>query len=257
MWPAALVPRATTYSRLIALQGKSKEEELASLLARTQGLGPLSEQRAMWLASRVPDMHFEQGQVLWGPAQGSLIIFVLLEGRVRLFKTLDGAEITLETVQAGELFGDVSALAGRRRGTYAEALEPSRVAMLSRRVLNDLVREEPEMGMRLAEELAARLYEYRERMADVALKQVPARLASLLLRLFEAEGVVGREGTRIGTRYTHEQFAAMIGAKRVAVSRAMGQLRELEAIESRGRWLYLKDEAALQRAAVGAGPPKT
>ena len=228
------------------------------LLTKAQGLGPLSEKRAMWLARRVPDVRFERGQILWGPTHESQIMFVLLEGRVRLFKAHGGAEITLEIVQAGELFGDVSALAGRRRGAHAEALESSRVAMLSRRVLNDLLREEPEMGMRLAEGLAARLYEYRERMADVALKQVLARLASLLLRLFEAEGVVGREGTRISTRYTHEQFAAMIGAKRVAVSRAMGHLRELEAVESRGRWVYLKDEAALQRAAAEeVGPPKT
>lgn len=250
-------PRSTTYGRLITLQSKPKEEELASLLIKTPGLGPLSEQRAMWLARRVPDVRFERGQILWGPTQESELVFVLLEGQVRLFKALDGAEITLEIVQAGELFGDVSALAGRPRGAYAEALEPSRVAMLSRRVLNDLVREEPEMGMRLAEGLAARLYEYRERMTDVALKQVPARLASLLLRLFEAEGVVGREGTRISTRYTHEQFATMIGAKRVAVSRAMGHLRELEAVESKGRWVYLKDEAALQRAAVEVGPPES
>jgi hypothetical protein len=46
-------------------------------------------------------------------------------------------------------------------------------------------------------------------MSDVALKKVPARLASLLL---QTEGVVDREGLGIGTRYTHEQLAA----KRVA-----------------------------------------
>ena len=39
--------------------------------------------------------------------------------------------------------------------------------------------------------------------------------------------MVDRECVGISTRYTHEQFAAMIGARRVAVSRAMGELRRL------------------------------
>jgi CRP/FNR family transcriptional regulator, cyclic AMP receptor protein len=85
------------------------------------------------------------------------------------------------------------------------------------------------------------------RMADVALKKVSARLASLLLRLLESEGVVNGEG--VSTRYTHEQLATMVGSKRVAVSRALGELRRVDAVEVKGRRVYLKDKAALRRAA--------
>ena len=228
-------------------------EDLAQLLAKVEVLGELSEERAMWLAWRVPEMRFERGQTIYGPTYDSRIIFALLEGRVRLYKTLGGAEFTLEIIEARHLFGDVPALSGRQRGTYAQALAPSRVALLSTNVMRHLVQENPEVGMRLAEGLAGRLFEYRERMADVALKKVRARLASILLRFLQTEGVVDREGLGIRTRYTHEQFAAMIGAKRVAVSRAMNQLRTLEAVEVMGRRVYLKDEAALRRAAEELG----
>ena len=63
-----------------------------------------------------------------------------------------------------------------------------------------------------------------------------------------------REGVGIRTRYTHEQLAAMIGARRVAVSRAMGELRQLEAVEVKGRRVYLRDEGALRKAAEIAPP---
>jgi CRP-like cAMP-binding protein len=76
----------------------------------------------------------------------------------------------------------------------------------------------------------------------------------LLVRLFETQGMVNREGVRIDTHYTHEQLATMIGSKRVAVSRAMRELRELGAVEVKGRLFYLKDEAALKRAAEEVGP---
>jgi CRP/FNR family transcriptional regulator, cyclic AMP receptor protein len=172
---------------------------------------------------------------------------------VRLYRTLGSAELTLEVIEAGRLFGTVPALAGRRQEAYAEALMPSKVALLSTSVIRNLMRENPEVGQRMAEELSNRLYEYQQRMLDVALKKVPARLASLLERLFETEGVVSREGVRIDTHYTHEQLATMIGSKRVAVSRAMGDLRELGAVEVKGRLLYLRDEAALRWVAEEVG----
>jgi CRP/FNR family cyclic AMP-dependent transcriptional regulator len=239
--------RAPTRS-VLALERK-QPEELAPLLARAQVLEPLSAEEARWLARRVPEVRVGRGQILYAPTAASRIIFVLLEGRVRLYKIFGGRELTLEIIDAGELFGDVAALAARQRGTYAESLESSRLALVSLDLLRRLVRENPEVGLRLAELLAKRLYEYRERMADVALKKVSARLASLLGRLLETEGVVTREGVGIETRYTHEQLATMIGAKRVAVSRAMARLRKSGAVEVKGRRVYLKDRAALRRAA--------
>jgi CRP/FNR family transcriptional regulator, cyclic AMP receptor protein len=233
---------------------REPSKEIVQLLARAIELGPLSAEEARWLAQRVPEIRFGRGKIFYGPTAASQIIFVLLEGRVRLYKIFGDRELTLEIVEGGELFGYVPALAGRQRGTYAEALEPSRLALLSLNVFRQLLRANPEVGLKLAGVLAERLYEYQERMADVALKKVSARLASLLERLLESEGVVTREGVGIGTRYTHEQFASMIGARRVAVSRAMARLRRVGAVEIKERRVYLRDQAALRQAAeVGWG----
>ena len=224
-------------------------EDLAGLLAKVEVFGALPEEEILWLARRVPEMRLERGQILYGPTQESRIIFVVLEGRVRLYKMLGGAELTLEIVEAGNLFGDVATLAGCQRGAYAETLDPSRVALVNISLLYHLVHENPDVGLRLAERLAGRLYESREWIADVALKKVSARLASFLIRLLKTEGMVDREGVGIRTRYTHEQFAALIGARRVAVSRAMGDLRKLGAVEVKGRRVYLRNEDALRKAA--------
>jgi CRP/FNR family transcriptional regulator, cyclic AMP receptor protein len=224
-------------------------EDVARLLAKVEVIGPLTKERALWLASRVPVRSLERGQTIYTPRFDAQIIFGMLEGRGRLYKVLGDAELTLEIVEAGHLFGVVPALARRPHSTYAEALAPSLVALFSTNVMRQLVQADPEVGIKLAEELSGRLYEYQERMADVALKKVSARLASLLLRLLESEGVVNGEGVGISTRYTHEQLATMVGSKRVAVSRALGELRRVDAVEVKGRRVYLKDRAALRRAA--------
>ena len=117
--------------------------------------------------------------------------------------------------------------------------------LLNLPLLQYVVHENSEVGMSLAERLARRLFESREWIADVALDKVSARLTSLLLRLLETEFMVDREGVGTRTPYTHEQ----IGARRVAVSRAISKLLRLEEVEVKGQRVYLRDETALKRAA--------
>ena len=147
---------------------RTSPEDLAQLLAKVEVFGALSEKEILKLARRVPEMRLGRGQILYGPTQESRTIFAVLEGRVRLYKMLGGAELTLEIVEDGHLFGDIPALAGRRRDAYAETLDPSRVALLTISQLHHLVQETPEVGLRLAERLARRLYESREWIADTS-----------------------------------------------------------------------------------------
>ena len=53
----------------------------------------------------------------------------------------------------------------------------------------------------------------------------------------------------IPTRYAHERIGVMIGAGRVAVSRAFAGLREAGAVEQRNRLIHVLDLEALERAA--------
>jgi CRP/FNR family transcriptional regulator len=84
----------------------------------------------------------------------------------------------------------------------------------------------------------------------MARKEVPARLAGLILRLSEFEGLLTGDGSRmIPTRYTHQQLASIVGSNREAVTRAFGKLRKAGAVELRGRRIYVTDVDALNRLA--------
>jgi CRP/FNR family transcriptional regulator, cyclic AMP receptor protein len=86
--------------------------------------------------------------------------------------------------------------------------------------------KKPEVGLRLVRDLAEKLHASETRYADIIGKDVPARLATLILMLVDSEGVVSSESLRIPTHYTHDQLASMIGCKRVAVTRAFRKLEE-------------------------------
>ena len=105
------------------------------------------------------------------------------------------------------------------------------------------------MGVRVARLLGERLIETEGRLADLALKEVPGRLASQILRLVEGEGLVTPEGYKIPTRYTHQQLGSMIGANREAVTRAFGKLRSEGGVEFRNHRIFVTDLETLKRIA--------
>jgi CRP/FNR family transcriptional regulator, cyclic AMP receptor protein len=88
-------------------------------------------------------------------------------------------------------------------------------------------------------------------MTDIAVKEVPARLASLILDLLQSDGLVTREGYyKVASYYTHENLASMIGVTRGAVTRAFGTLQDSESVLLRRRQIYVTDIATLKMLAV-------
>jgi CRP/FNR family transcriptional regulator len=136
------------------------------------------------------------------------------------------------------------------QGVYVRALAPSFVVSLKRADLEGLILKKPEVGLRLVRELAERLRASQVRYANVVQKDVPARLATLILTLVDSEGLVSDESYRIPTRYTHEQLASMIGAKRVAVTRAFRKLEGVGGVRLKDRYIIVKDLDALSEAAA-------
>jgi CRP/FNR family cyclic AMP-dependent transcriptional regulator len=224
----------------------SLKEEIR-LLSMVDILGPLSDEEMEDLAKRAPDTFLEQDDILYTPKEGAERLFVLKEGRVQLYEVnAEGDEITLSVVEDGNVFGEMALTGQSMNGLYVRALTPSTVVSLRREDVEDLITKKPEVGLRLVRELAERLREAERRYAEVVGKGVPARLASLILRLVDSEGVVSSESVRIPTHYTHEQLGSMIGCKRVAVTRAFRKLEEEGGVELEDRRIVLKDRDALE-----------
>lgn len=225
--------------------------EEARIFSEVDVLEPIPREELNELARRIPDRRLAEGEFLYGPRERGEEFFVIKEGRVRVYRIDEaGGEFTLEVLGQGTVFGEMRLGPGHRRGAYARAVEPSLVGVLGEEDLEGLIRRNPEVGVRMVRLLCERLRLAHNRLADLARKDVPARLASLILYLVEGEGVATGEGHyEIPTRYTHERLGTMIGAGRVAVSRAMAGLREAGAVEQRARRIRVLNLEALERAA--------
>jgi CRP/FNR family cyclic AMP-dependent transcriptional regulator len=227
----------------------SLQEEMR-LLSMVDILGPLSDEEMEDLAKRTPDTFLEQDDILYTPKEGTERLFILKKGRVQVYEIDgEGEEITLSVIEDGNVFGEMALTGQSLEGLYVRALTPSTVVSLRREDVEELIRNEPEVGLRLVRDLAQRLHDSERRYADVVGKDVPARLATLILTLVDSEGVVSSESYRIPTHYTHDQLGSMIGCKRVAVTRAFRKLEEGGAVELKERRIVVKDMNALKELA--------
>ncbi len=225
-------------------------EEKLRLLSMVDILEPLSREEIKELSRRIPDIHYQRGQILYTPKERSEALFMLKKGRVRIYRVgPDGREFTPAVVGAGMVFGEMSLTAQRLENAYAEAMEPVVICKMRRDDLERLVMDKPQVGLKVMSVLSERLSLAEDLMEDIALKEVPARLASFILRLIESEGVVTSEGYKIPTRYTHRQVATMIGSKRETVTKAFTLLQQARAVELKWRRIYVKDIETLQRVA--------
>ena len=189
------------------------------------------------------------GESFYTPQQSDGRLFILLEGRVRIYKMEGARESTLEVVDAGTVFGGVAFTAHRLRDAYAEATEPSVVLAMDRADIERLILEKPNVGLRMISLLSERLHYYETRIEDATLKEVPARLASLILFLVEHEELQVPGEIHIPTHYTNEHLGTMIGANREAVTRAFGRLQDEGVVQIMRRIIYVNDVEALESAA--------
>ena len=225
-------------------------EEKLRLLSMVDILEPLSREEIKELSRRIPDTHFQRGQILYAPKERNEALFMLKKGRVRIYRVgPDGREFTLTVVGAGTVFGEMPLTAQRLENAYAEAMEPAVVCKMRRQDLERLVMDKPQVGLKVMSVLSERLSLAEDRMEDIALKEVPARLASFILQLVETEGVMTAEGPKIPTRYTHRQLATVISPKRETVTKAFTLLQQVGAIELRRRRIHVRDIKPLKRVA--------
>jgi CRP/FNR family transcriptional regulator len=224
------------------------------VLSTVEILEPLSEEDLRELVERNPDTHLEAGETFYTPESASERLFILKRGRVRIYRTANGRELTLAEIEPGTIFGEMALTAQRLRGSYAQAIDPSILLILSRTDLEHIIEENPQVGIRLVNLLSERLRSYEERMEDLTLREVPARLAHLILLLCEGEGVMTPRDIKIPHHYTHERLGTMVGANREAITRAFATLQDEGAVELRRRLIHVRDIEALRRIADPSSP---
>lgn len=85
-------------------------------------------------------------------------MYLIQRGRVRIsIRDDDKQEVTLAELAQGDFFGEMSLIDGRQRSADAQAIEDSRLAVLSREAFLSFVRKKPDVALEMLSALTDRL----------------------------------------------------------------------------------------------------
>lgn len=183
-----------------------------------------------------------RGQVLYSQDDRAEALFLLKRGRVQIYRlTPAGKRLELAAIEAGTFFGEMPLLGESLRHAFAEAAEESLVCVMSRADVERLIRERPDVALRMVEVLGKRLADREARLEELAYRNVAARLAAVLLRLSQGQGYEGETVT-----ITHQELGDMIGALRETVTKTLDEFQADGLIKlARGR-VYISDASGLR-----------
>lgn len=203
----------------------------------------LTQEEMHWMESITTMTTCEKGRVFYTPDERGEVLFLLKKGRVQLYRiSTEGKKLVIATLGPGSIFGEMAIIGQGMHNTFAEALEDCTLCVMGRGDLERVLLNKPKVGLRILEALGQRLREAEARLEDIAFKNIPARLASLLLRLYEEHGSV-IEG------YTHQDLAEMIGTYRETTTQILNDFKRNGLLNIGRKRLELLDIEGLRQVA--------
>ncbi|MBK9146002.1 MAG: Crp/Fnr family transcriptional regulator [Candidatus Melainabacteria bacterium] len=192
------------------------------------------------------ELELPKHHVLFSPGDPCDAIFFIEKGRVRVTRlSPEGKTVILALLGPGELIGE-AAWECSEHDSYAETLDESRIYQIGRDTFQNFIRQNPEFGLRLIQILGGRLKQAQARIEDLVFRQVPSRVARLLLTLAENHGRVTPSGIRVEFPLTHQEIADMVGSSRVTVTQILNRFRSSNWIEIESKRVTIHDQEALE-----------
>ncbi len=193
---------------------------------------------------------YEGGAMLVGEEDSVRAFYVVLTGRVKLYKSSsEGKEQTLYLLGPGDPFGMCTAFAVDSFPANAMALEQSGVLQIPGPVMEAVALKEPRLLMNIIAVLSDRLKQSMDLIESLSLKEIPERLASFLLHSLGQEG--GGGGDRLELAITQRELAKILGSTPEALSRVIRRLSEAGVLVLEGRSVRVLDRRALEGLAEG------
>jgi CRP/FNR family transcriptional regulator, cyclic AMP receptor protein len=179
-------------------------------------------------------------------AKGSLgqSMMAVLRGSVKMTTpSPDGREVILNTMEAGEFFGEIAMLDGGERSCDAVAVTDCDLLLLHRRDFLPFLRRHPEIYMLLLDVLCQRLRHTSEQVEDVSFVTLGSRVAKALLRLAHPEG----NGSKPAVHVTQQELGHLVGGARESVNRQLQAWQKAGLIEVHKGSIAIRDVGGLRR----------
>ncbi|HUU31875.1 MAG TPA: Crp/Fnr family transcriptional regulator [Phycisphaerae bacterium] len=225
---------------------------LAELLKHVMLFSGLEDEDRRSVAALAIERRIPAGQVLFREGQAAEGFYVVLDGRVKVYKlSPDGRQQILHVFGPGQAFAEAAMFAGETFPAFAESLAESRVAFFPRDRFLEGLRDNPALAAGLIASLARLCRQLTTLIGQIALRNMTGRLARYLADLARRKGTALEKGASVRLDLPKGELARHLGVDPATLSRALGRLASADLITVEGRVITFCNGPALEALASG------
>ena len=178
-------------------------------------------------------------------------VHLVVDGRVKVAKlTPAGREVILDMPGPGDPIGAVAAFEGFAYPASATATVDTVCLVTRRDAFFSLLEAHPSLVRGLLSGLTLRLVELTKRMAELSGGRVEARMARLLCKLGDEQGVRRADGLFVPVRLTRQELADLCATTIETAIRVMSRWGKEDLVRTDRDGFLILDPAALELVAL-------
>ena len=204
------------------------------------------------LAAIARDRRLESGDILFSAGDRARGFYVLLEGKIKLYKiSADGKEYILRVVGGGQTFAEAAALSGLAYPVFAESMSQCRLVYFDASEFRSLIQQSPQLALNMIATMALLLQSLNQKIEDLSLREVAARLGRHLLAQARKQQGEASDGVTFQLETTKSALAARLGTISETLSRTFKKLQQREIVKVERENVTLLDCGQLEQIADG------
>lgn len=194
---------------------------------------------------------FPRASLIFREGDEARSVHVVVAGRIKVAKlTPAGREVILDMPGPGDPIGAVAAFEGFAYPASATATVDSVCLVTRRDAFFSLLEAHPSLVRGLLSGLTLRLVELTKRMAELSGGRVEARMARLLCKLAEEQGVRREAGVFVPVRLTRQELADLCATTIETAIRVMSRWGKEGLVRTERDGFLILDPPALELVAL-------
>ena len=190
---------------------------------------------------------YSKGTMLFLEGQHPRGVFVLCMGKAKLStSSREGKTIITKIAETGDLLGLNAMISNVPYEVTAEMMEPGQANFLPREPLILMMREFPEVALRIAQQLSRNYFAAHEEIRTLGLATSSERFAKLLLQ-WSLKTTQDNGSSQIKLTLTQEEIAEVIGTTRETVARLFADFKRKQLLQVQGATLVIHSRFALEQ----------
>jgi CRP/FNR family transcriptional regulator, cyclic AMP receptor protein len=188
---------------------------------------------------------FNKGDVIFTDGDPGNEMFIIYQGKVRIFKRVGDREKTLAILRKGDFFGEIAVLTPHVRTATAECLDDCNMLVFDGKTLETFLKRKTEIAIKMLRRMAERLSSTDEHIESLLIEDNEIKALHTLINMVPIEW--RNEKAAESFPVDPQEYLQLTGIEREILKELLLKWKKLELIKIVGKRIIVEEISKLER----------